>query len=63
MSLAVQWLGLHAFTSVGTGSIHGQDRTCYAKSPKNKFCFNHKKISERMDVMHAYCGRNENIDE
>ena len=38
-SLAVQWLGLHAFTRMGTGSIPGQGtkipQTAWCPPPKN----------------------------
>ena len=41
-SLAVQWLGLHAFTRKGTGSIPGQgnkiSQTAGRPQPKNIIC-------------------------
>ena len=41
-SLAVQWLGLHAFTRRGTGSIPGQGtkipQTGWCPPPKNNIC-------------------------
>ena len=41
-SLAVQWLGLHAFTKSGTGSIPGQGteipQSAWCPAPKNVIC-------------------------
>ena len=41
-SLALQWLGLHAFTRGGTGSIPGQGtkipQTAWCPPPKNIIC-------------------------
>ena len=41
-SLAVQWLGLHAFTRRGTGPIPGQGtkipKTAWCPPPKNNIC-------------------------